>query len=145
TAAHSSGTEQFIVDALRAADALTVSLVATRGDTVVGHVAVSPVSISDGSEGWFGLGPISVAPHAQRCGIGSTMMHAALTRLRTIRAAGCVLLGDPGYYERFGFAPMPNLVLPDVPSEYFQAICLSGSIPKGVVSYHPAFSTEATA
>ncbi|MFX5522399.1 N-acetyltransferase, partial [Acinetobacter baumannii] len=61
-AAHSSHTEQFIVDALRARGELSVSLVAEMDGKVIGHVAVSPVTISDGSTGWFGLGPISVLP-----------------------------------------------------------------------------------
>ncbi|MFX5839845.1 N-acetyltransferase, partial [Acinetobacter baumannii] len=59
-APHTDHTEQFVVDALRSANALTISLVAEEGGEIVGHVAVSPVSISDGSSGWFGLGPISV-------------------------------------------------------------------------------------
>ena len=42
-------TEEFIVNALRAANALTVSLVAEASGKVVGHIAFSPVTISDGS------------------------------------------------------------------------------------------------
>ncbi|HSY09065.1 MAG TPA: N-acetyltransferase, partial [Steroidobacteraceae bacterium] len=59
-APHSGHTEHFIVSALRKAGKLTLSLVADAKGTIIGHVAVSPVSISDGSAGWFGLGPISV-------------------------------------------------------------------------------------
>ena len=58
-------TEEFIVNALRAANALTVSLVAEAGGKVVGHIAFSPVTISDGSQNWYGLGPISVLPEFQ--------------------------------------------------------------------------------
>ena len=62
TAAQSAGTEQFIVSALRRAGALAVSLLAELDGSVIGHVAVSPVTVSDGSPGWYGLGPISVLP-----------------------------------------------------------------------------------
>jgi putative acetyltransferase len=66
----SNHTEQFIIAALRAAKALTVSLVAESGGRVVGHVAFSPVTISDGTRNWYGLGPVSVLPAYQRQGIG---------------------------------------------------------------------------
>jgi putative acetyltransferase len=58
----SNRTEQFIIAALRAAKALTVSLVAESGGRVVGHVAFSPVTISDGTRNWYGLGPVSCCP-----------------------------------------------------------------------------------
>lgn len=138
-APHSDHTEQFIVRALRAADALTVSLVAEQDARLVGHVAVSPVTVSDGAEGWFGLGPLSVHPAQQRAGIGTRLMQAALQAQRDRGAAGCVLLGDPAYYGRFGFRPEPGLVLPEVPPEYFQALAFGGPLPQGVVRYHAAF------
>lgn len=62
TARHTAHTEQFIVKALRKTGKLTISLVAELGADVVGHVAISPVTISDASLGWYGLGPISVEP-----------------------------------------------------------------------------------
>lgn len=138
-APHAAHTEQFIVDALRKAGALTISLVAEQGEEVVGHVALSPVSISDGSTGWYGLGPISVKPELQGKGVGSLLMQAALRLLRERAAAGCVLVGDPSYYSRFGFKPEPSLVLPDVPPEYFQALLFAPSLPRGVVSFNEAF------
>jgi putative acetyltransferase len=141
-APHTSHTEQFIVSALRNAGFLTISLVADAEGTVIGHVAVSPVSISDGVSGWFGLGPISVVPRHQRRGVGSRLMHEALRILRERGAAGCVLLGEPDYYGRFGFQADPNLILPDVPPEYFQAISLDSSRPHGTVSYHEAFKAR---
>jgi putative acetyltransferase len=139
-AAHTSHTEQFIVTALREAGLLTISLVADAQGAVIGHVAVSPVSISNGASGWFGLGPISVLPEHQRRGVGSRLMHEALRILREHGAAGCVVLGEPEYYSRFGFKGDPNLILPDVPPEYFQAISLDSSQPPGTVSYHQAFN-----
>jgi putative acetyltransferase len=104
----SSHTEQFIVIALRAAGALTVSLVAEAGGHEVGHIAFSPVTISDGSLNWYGLGPISVWPGYQRQGIGKALMREGLLRLKTLGANGCVLAGDPAYYERFGFRSFPE-------------------------------------
>lgn len=142
-AEHSSHTEQFIVDALRARGELTVSLVAEQDGAVVGHVAVSPVAVSDGSTGWFGLGPISVLPARQGQGVGAALMRAAIDALCSQQAHGCVLLGEPAYYGRFGFRAEPGLILPGVPAEYFQALCLQPPMAQGEVRYSPAF--EATA
>ncbi|CAM4368917.1 GNAT family N-acetyltransferase [Acinetobacter pragensis] len=139
-AAHSSHTEQFIVNQLRKAQQLSLSLVAEDQQQIVGHVAVSPVRISSGDAGWYGLGPISVCPDKQGLGIGSMLMHAALQRLKALGAEGCVLLGDPNYYARFGFKPVSGLVLPGVPQEYFQAVSFTGTFPQGEVTYHDAFN-----
>ena len=141
-APHTSHTEQFIVNALRNSGNLTVSLVAEANGQIVGHVAISPVSISDGSQGWYGLGPISVAPEHQGIGIGSQLMKEALATLRELGASGCVLVGEPKYYKRFGFKAEPNLVLPDVLPEYFQAISFGAQIPSGVVSFHESFNVQ---
>lgn len=141
-APHTDHTEQFIVSALRKAAALSVSLVATQEGVIVGHVAVSPVAIADGTVGWYGLGPISVAPSLQGRGIGSLLMKAALNQLREMGASGCVLLGEPAYYSRFGFKPERSLVFPGVPPEYFQALPFGQSLPHGVVTYHEAFSAR---
>jgi predicted N-acetyltransferase YhbS len=139
---HSSHTEQFIVNALRRAGQLTVSLVAVENDAIIGHVAISPVTLSSGATGWYGLGPISVWPDRQGQGIGSALMKAALAQLQRLGGAGCVVLGDPGYYGRFGFQAQTGLVLPGVPPEYFQALSFVGKFPAGIVTYHAAF--EAT-
>jgi putative acetyltransferase len=141
-APHTDHTEQFIVDALRKAGALTLSLVAEHGNSIVGHLAISPVSISDDSQNWFGLGPISVQPEFQRRGIGRLLIHDVLRRLREQGAAGCVLLGDPRYYSRFGFKVKPELILADVPPGYFQALSFGSSLPRGTVTYHPAFNAR---
>ncbi|WP_258197932.1 GNAT family N-acetyltransferase [Pseudomonas capeferrum] len=139
---HSSHTEQFIVNALRRSDRLTVSLVAVENDAIIGHVAISPVTVSSGATGWYGLGPISVWPDHQGQGIGSALMKAALAQLQRLGGAGCVVLGDPGYYGRFGFKANPGLELSGVPPEYFQSLSFSGELPTGVVNYCEAF--EAT-
>ena len=136
---HSSHTEQFIINALRRSKQLTISLVAIENDEIVGHVAISPVHISSGATGWYGLGPISVRPDRQNKGIGSALMNAALAELKRLGGAGCVLLGDPGYYRRFGFKVQPGLTLEGVPPEYFQALSLDGIFPVGRVQYQAAF------
>lgn len=142
-APQSSGTEQFIVDALRDAGALAVSLVAEDDDGIVGHLALSPVQLSDGSLHWYGLGPISVAPEKQGRGIGSALMHAAIEALQQRQAAGCVVLGDPGYYGRFGFEADPRLRLPGIPAAFFQARRLRGASPDADVRYHAGFEASA--
>ncbi len=139
-APHTDHTEQFIVKALRDSGVLSISLVAEIEGDIAGHVALSPVTVSDGSDQWYGLGPISVHPSNQGKGVGSMLMNAAIEELKRINAKGCVLLGDPDYYHRFGFKPEEGLVLPDVPAEYFQALLLQGSIPQGIVAYHDSFS-----
>ncbi|VVN50945.1 hypothetical protein PS685_00466 [Pseudomonas fluorescens] len=139
---YSSHTEHFIVNALRRTGQLSISLVASEHDEILGHVAISPVSISSGVTGWYGLGPISVRPDRQGKGIGSALMRAALQQLRQQGAAGCVVLGDPAYYGRFGFKAHPGLELPDVPPEYFQALSFTGELPVGVVKYAAAFDAR---
>lgn len=136
---HSQHTEQFIVRALRADGALAVSLVADTGGRVVGHVAVSPVTVGDGSAGWYGLGPIAVDPPWQGRGIGRALMQGSLAELRSMGAQGCVLLGEPAFYRRFGFEHDPALVLEGAPAAFFLALPLGASRARGRVRYHPAF------
>ena len=142
SAPHSDHTEQFIVDALRRAGALAISQVAKYEGEIIGHVAISPVTLSGGATGWFGLGPISVLPEFQGLGIGSKLMRSSLAALEKMEASGCVVLGDPAYYGRFGFKVVDGLVFPGVPAEYFQALSFSGEFLKGEVSYHEAFSAQ---
>lgn len=105
---HTNHTERFIVRALRSAGQLFVSLVADYNHDVVGHAAVSPVTISGGCGGWSGLGPISVLPRHQGQGFGTQLVRRALAELRESGAAGCVVLGEPAFYSRFGFNPSPG-------------------------------------
>jgi len=136
---YSRQTEQFIVSALRAANALTVSLVAEIDGKVVGHVAFSPVTISDGSDGWYGLGPVSVLPTCQNQGIGKSLIQEGLALLKALGANGCALVGEPRYYERFGFRNRPELVHEGVPQEYFLALPFCEHELKGVAVFHPGF------
>ncbi len=141
-APHAAQTEQLIVAALRNAGQLSVSLVAELGGEVVGHVALSPVALSDGSPGWFGLGPISVRPEHQARGIGSSLMQVALQSLRNRGASGCVLVGDPNYYQRFGFRPEASLTYPGVPAEYLLALAFGVPMPQAEVTFHEAFAAR---
>lgn len=136
---HSDGSEPAIVDRLRDAGDLALSLVSEDGERIVGHLAISPVKISDGSQGWFGLGPVSVLPACQREGIGYRMVQRAIADMRERDAMGIVVLGDPAYYSRFGFEHDPKLTYPGPPPEYFQRLTLEGDQPQGTVSYAPAF------
>jgi putative acetyltransferase len=138
TAAHADGTEAAIVDDLRAAGALTLSLVATDGPALVGHVAASPVTIA-GRPGWAGIGPLAVRADHRRRGIGAALMAAALDALRARGLQGAVLVGDPAFYARFGFAARPGLTVPGVPDAYVLALPFAGYLPTGTVAYHPAF------
>ncbi|MCL6248091.1 N-acetyltransferase [Acinetobacter sp. ANC 4945] len=142
-AEHSSHTEQFIVNSLREHGQLSISLVALENNTLVGHVAVSPVLISSGDMGWYGLGPILVLPNKQGMGVGTLLMKKSLEKLKQLGASGCVLLGDPNYYHRFGFKSYPRLTLANVPQEYFQAISFINHIPTGEVHYPDAFNATA--
>lgn len=144
-APHSDGTEGAIIDSLRAAGALTLSLVAEADGTILGHCAVSPVSTGAMPTGWFGLGPVAVCPAAQRSGIGSAMIREGLERLKSTGARGCVVLGDPAYYRRFGFAHDPAALFEGVPPAYFMTRSFDGSGLSGAVRYHPAFFGAAEA
>ncbi|OGW39076.1 MAG: GNAT family N-acetyltransferase [Nitrospirae bacterium GWD2_57_9] len=135
----SSHTEQFIIEALRSARALTLSLVAEVDGRVVGHIAFSPAAISDGTKNWYGLGPLSVLPEYQRRGIGKALIQEGLSRLKKLGAKGCCLVGHPEYYKKFGFNNISELVYEGVPPEVFLAISFDGSIPQGIVSFHEGF------
>jgi putative acetyltransferase len=139
---YSQQTEQFIIRALRADHALSVSFVAEVSGRVVGHIALSPVTIGEGVSGWYGLGPISVEPDLQCRGIGRALMEKGLAELRKIGANGCVLVGDPAFYIRFGFANNPALVLKGVPEEFFLSLSLGTSSAHGNVQFHPAFQAK---
>lgn len=135
----SNHTEQFVIAALRAANALTLSLVAEVDGRIVGHIAISPVTMSDGTQNWYGLGPVAVLPQYQRQGIGKALIQEGLSRLKEMNAQGCCLVGHPGYYRQFGFENAPQLVLEGVPQEVFFALSFDGHIPHGSVTFHDGF------
>ena len=135
----SNHTEQFIIEALRAVKALTVSLVAELDGRVIGHVAFSPVTISDGTQNWYGLGPVSVLPQYQRNGVGKALIQQGLSRLKDLNAQGCCLVGHPDYYRKLGFKNVSGLVHEGVPQEVFLAMSFDGQIPQGTVNFHDGF------
>lgn len=137
---YSNNTEQFIINALRAENALTISLVAELDEKVVGHIAFSPVTFTDGSENWYDLGPISVEPDYQKRGVGTKLVNEGLDTLKDLGAEGCVLVGGPDFYKRFGFKSPDGLKHQGVPQENFLALSFGKRIPKGTVQFHKAFS-----
>ena len=137
--------EARVVDALRTAHHLVVSLVAVEHDEVVGHVAFSPVRVA-GTTAGVGLGPVAVLPAHRRRGVAERLIREGLAQCEAKGARFAVVLGEPAYYRRFGFAPARQWGLQD---EYgggdaFQALEFrSGAIPRdaGLVAYAPEFAT----
>ena len=138
----SNHTEQFIIEALRVAKALTVSLVAELDGRIIGHIAFSPVTISDGTRNWYGLGPVSVSPEYQRNGVGKALIQEGLSRLKNLNAQGCCVVGHPEYYRKFGFRNVPGLVIEGVPQEVFFALSFGGHTPEGTVAFHDGFKAD---
>jgi putative acetyltransferase len=141
---YSDQTEHLIINRLREARAMSVSLVAEMDGKVVGHVAFSVVTINGEDKGWYGLGPVSVSPELQKQGIGSKLIGKGLSIIREKGAKGCVLEGNPAYYQRFGFKAYPGLFYEGAPSpEYFMALPFYDDVPEGKVEFHRAFYINA--
>jgi len=138
----SNHTEQFIIEALRSARDLTLSLVAEVDGRVVGHIAFSPVTISDGTDNWYGLGPVSVLPMYQGMGIGKALIQEGLSRLKDLGAKGCCLVGHPQYYRKFGFENVAGFVHEGVPQDVFFALSFDGRFPQGNVTFHEGFKAD---
>lgn len=119
-----------------------MSLVAEVEGRVVGHIAFSPVCISDGTSDWYGLGPVSVLPEYQRQGIGKSLIQAGLSQLKQLNARGCCLVGHPEYYLKFGFKRVSGLGLEGVPPDVFFALSFEGEFPQGHVTFHEAFLAD---
>lgn len=140
--------EARLVEELREAGGLSISLVAEVDGSIVGHIAFSPVSLSPEQPAISGLGlaPMAVLPEFQRRGIGSALIRAGLDSCRQFGHDFVVVLGHPEYYPRFGFIPGPprgiRCVYP-VPDEVFMIQELTpGALSgiSGLVHYHPAFA-----
>jgi putative acetyltransferase len=132
-------TEHLIVEGLRADNALTLSLVSEVDGEVVGQIAFSPVKIDSQDCGWLGLGPVTVLPAYQRQGIGQALVNEGLKQVRGLGAKDCFLVGDPAFYERFGFQNSPALKMEGVPPNVLMCLLMDGEMPKGEVTHHPAF------
>jgi putative acetyltransferase len=139
--------EADLVDKLRSAQVITLSLVAVSNDRIVGHALFSPVNIESGGAGLagLGLGPVAVLPDFQRRDIGSSLIKAGIAQLRRDGQTFVVVLGHPDYYPRFGFRPTAEFGIRcewDVPPEAFMVMELcEGALAghKGVVKYRPEF------
>ncbi len=138
-----SGTEAALPGLLRAAGAVTLALVAELGGDIVGQVLFSTASVGGQPSAWHTLGPVAVAPGVQRQGISSRLIMEGMSRLRVAGAAGCIVLGDPGYYGRFGFQPAPALVPPGEPPEFFMVLPFTGNLPAAAFGFHAAFTSAA--
>ena len=134
---YSDGTEADRIDRLRADGDLTLSLVAEMAAGVVGHVAFSPVFMDGQSDGWFGLGPVAVSPERQRQGIGSALIRAGLDRLQASGARGCVLIGSPAYYRRFGFAADGRVSYRAIPTRNVMWLAFGDHRPAGELKFSP--------
>lgn len=139
TVSYSNQKEHLLVDAMRVAGALELSLVAELDGKIVGHIAFSEVTINGKNCAWFGLAPVSVHPEYQNKGIGSKLILEGLNRIKKSGAKGSVLLGEPEYYYRFGFKQLEQLTLQGVPPEYFLIKSFTDDVPVGMVEYHPLF------
>lgn len=136
---YAGGDEQEVVDRLRQAGALTLSLVACFKDELIGHIAFSPTPQPDAPAPWFALGPVSVLPAYQKQGVGSTLIQEGLRQIQALGAAGCILTGDPQYYPRFGFELAPQYAPNNEPAEYFMLIQFDEQGPTERFAFHPAF------
>ncbi len=140
---YADGDEDELVETLRRENALSVSLVAELAGTVVGQVTFSPAAASDGSPGWYALGPLAVIPAHQRTGVGAKLVHAGLDAISALGGNGCILTGNPAYYVRFGFSLAPSNAPPSEPAEFFMVKLLGPLKPVGPIHFHPAFNTAA--
>jgi putative acetyltransferase len=134
-----SGDEQILINNLRDAGALSISLVAEVNAHVRGHVAFSPARAADGTHPWYALGPIAVEPTFQRRGIGTALINAGIRLLQERNAQGCTLVGDTNYYPRFGFQSFPAICPPTEPPEYFMILPMRTKTPTAVITFHPLF------
>lgn len=136
---YAAGDEQDLIDRLREADALEISLVAELDGKVVGQVTFTEAFAANGTKGWYALGPVAVEPELQSQKIGAQLIEAGLAMLRERDAAGCVLVGNPDYYSRFGFKLFPDLCPEGEPAEYFQVLPIRVQKPQTVIGFHRLF------
>ena len=140
--------EADLVDKLRSAGAMTLSLLAVLNGDVVAHGVWSPVVVAPDSEDLrvLGLGPVAVQPEFQRQGVGTALVREGLRQCLNMGYAAVFVLGHPLYYPRFGFAIASGRGLRyehDAPDEAFMVLELvDGALDgvKGTVHYGPEFA-----
>lgn len=135
----SSGTEAAIIDRLRDQGLLTLSLVAILDERLAGHAAFSSAAGAAGSEVWAALGPISVEPGLQRRGIGKRLIAEGLSRLVQQGMKGCILVGDPAYYQQSGFTLAPRYCPASAPPAFFMMRKFGAADPPGILDFQPTF------
>ncbi len=147
--AFGGSTEAMLIEALRTRGAVTLSLVAVRDATVVGHILFSPAEIVTVQSSFpaVALGPMAVLPACQRQGVGTRLVERSLEMLRSAGHRALVVLGHPGYYARFGFRPASRFGVRcgfDVPDEVFMILELEKDVLRdrgGMVKYQPEFDS----
>ena len=100
------------------------------------------MTVSAGTQNWYGLGPVWVRPEYPRQGVGKALIREGLLRLKRMHARGCCLVGHPDYYRKLGFDSFPGPVYEGVPPEVFLAFSLDGHTPRGTVTFQQAFSAD---
>jgi len=96
-----------------------LSLVLDQSGEIIGHVVFTPCRIADSRATLALLGPLAIHPHWQKQGLGGSLVREGLARLRKQGMAGALVLGDPGYYGRFGFVAEPDIAPPyPLPDEW---------------------------
>lgn len=138
-AAGAEPVEHLIVERLRKANALTLSILAEEKGEAVGHIAISPAVVGRSSQGWYLLGPVGVMPQHQGKGIGSTLIHEALGRMGNMGADGIVLVGDPAFYKRFGFKNVPGITYEGIPGQFILTLPFTNRNTEGAIVAHEAF------
>ncbi len=107
-----------------------LELVADEGGTVIGHLQAAPGRLDGIDTPVAGVAPVCVGTSSQGRGIGSALMAALFDDAEDRQWPLLVLLGDPAYYERFGFEPAGPLGLDYAPAgagnPHFQARRLTG-------------------
>ena len=136
-----------IVDALRRNGAASLSLVATEGGEIVGHIVYSPIAIVGRIEG-AALGPMAVHPEWQRQGVGTALIRAGNAALKGEGCPFIIVLGHPEYYPRFGFRRASEHRVRcqwAVPDDVFMLLVLDQVRMAGVsgeARYRPEFSSD---
>jgi putative acetyltransferase len=133
---YADGTETDLAGKLRDGGALVLSLVATEGKVIIGHVALSPAKVGDTK--CLCLGPLAVRPDRQGRGIGSALVNHAVAVGGIYGRGGVVLIGDPTFYARLGFAPAVEATYIGKSSQQLQINGFDDA-PVGDVQFHAAF------
>lgn len=145
--AFETNAEAELVNRLRESGIPFISLVAGKKKRIVGHIFFSPVTLigNDSTLKLAGLAPMAVTPELQKQGIGTMLVKKGLEHCRLNKYDAVFVLGDPGYYSRFGFQASSKYEIIsgyDVPEEAFMVLELKERILEGkfgIIKYHDEF------